>query len=121
MKILVITACTAKKKFDRQVDRPNQLQPEDFSSPERLNRRTHELRRYETPAAQMYKGPGHLRVMNGVKNLRHRFRRGVIDVGIISPGYGLLDEHKPIVPYDYDFKGLGEGEIRYRGKELRIR
>ena len=80
------------------------------------------MRRYETPAAQMYKGPGHLRVMNGVTNLRDTFKQDIIvDVRIISPGYGLLDEHKPIVPYDYDFKGLGEGEIRFRGKELRIR
>ena len=63
MKVLVITACTAIKQF--QPD--NQLTREDFLSPERLNRRSRELRRYETPAAQMYTGNGHLRLMNGVK------------------------------------------------------
>ena len=117
MKVLVITSCTAKKQF--QPD--NQLTREDFLSPERLNRRSRELRRYETPAAQMYTGNGHLRLMNGVKKLRHAFGRGIIDVHIISPGYGLLNEADPIVPYDYTFHGQSQEEIRQRSRELRIR
>lgn len=120
MRILVITACTAKKKFDRQVDRLNQLQPADFATPGRLNRRTRELERYESPAAQMYTGDGHVRLMNGVENLRRTFGRGIIDVCIISPGYGLLDEETPIVPYDYTFDGLGQDEIRRRSRTLEI-
>ena len=124
MKILVITPCTAKKKWDREVDRANQLKPEDFATVALRNRRSERLRRYETPAAEMYEGKGHLHLMNGVKDLRdsrHPISHDIIvKVRIISPGYGLLKEKDPIVPYDYDFKG-GDGEIRYRGKELRIR
>ena len=117
MKVLVITACTSRNRF--QPD--NQLTREDFLSPKRLNRRSRELRRYETPAAQMYTGDGHLHLMNGVKKLRHAFGRGIIDVHIISPGYGLLNEADPIVPYDYTFHGQSQEEIRQRSRELRIR
>ena len=116
MKVLVITACTAKKQF--QPD--NQLTREDFLSPERLNRRSRELRRDETPAAQMYTGDGHLRLMNGVKDLRRTFGRSIVDVRIISPGYGLLKEEDPIVPYDYTFDGQGRDEIQRRSRKLGI-
>ena len=78
------------------------------------------LKRYETPAAEMCEGNGHISVMNGVNDLRHKFGLGIVDVRIISPGYGLLDEESLIVPYNYDFKG-GDPEIRYRGMKLRIR
>ena len=116
MKVLVITACTAKKRFEPT----NQLKPEDFVSCERLRRRSRELRTYETPAAQMYTGDGHLHLMNGVKKLRRTFGRGIVDVYIISPGYGLLNEEDPIVPYDYTFHGQRQEEIRQRSRELGI-
>ena len=116
MKSLVITACTARKKHEP----PNQLMPADFQPPGRLNRRTRELERYKTPAAEMYTGDGHNRLMNGVKNLRRTFGQGIVDVRIISPGYGLLEEDTLIVPYDYTFDGLGQDEIRRRSKTLEI-
>ena len=114
MKILVITNSTAKKIFSP----PNQLTSVDFVDRERLNRRTHELRRYETPAAQMYTGDGHLRLMDGVKNLRRTFGPDVVNLYIISPGYGLLNEETPIVPYDYTFDGLQKLEIHPEIKRL---
>ena len=116
MKILVITPCTAKKKYSPS----NQLKPADFESPEQLKKRTRELKKYETPAAKMYTGPSHTPVKEGVGALR-RHEPDIVGWHIVSPGYGLLHEEDPIVPYDYDFKGLGDGEIRYRGKELGIR
>lgn len=107
MKILVITPCTAKKKHEP----PNQLQPRDFATPGLLRLRSRRLEEFETPAAQMYTGDGHLHLMNGVKNLRRTFGQGIVDVRIISPGYGLLNEDDPIVPYDYTFDGLGQAGI----------
>ena len=64
------------------------------------------MERYETRAAEMYTGDGHRRLMNGVKNLRRTFGQGIVDVRIISPGYGLLEEDTLIVPYDYTFSKL---------------
>ena len=116
MKILVITPCTAKK-----IHKPsNQLQQKDFNPPGWLNRRTRELERYETPAAEMYTGDGHRRLMNGVKNLQRTFGRGIVDVRIISPGYGLLGEETRIVPYEYTFKGQNQEEIWKRSRKLGI-
>ena len=114
MKILVITACTARKKHEP----PNQLMPADFQPPGRLNRRKRELERYKTPAAEMYTGDGHKRLMNGVKNLRRTFGQGIVDVRIISPGYGLLEEDTLIVPYDNTFDGLQKLQIHPEIKRL---
>ena len=123
MKILVITACTAKKKWDRHVDRANQLRPEDFATVPLRNRRSEQLQlhRYKTRAAEMYIGEGHKRLMNGVKNLRNTIEQGVVvDVRIISPAYGLLNEEDWIVPYNYDFSDYPNWKVEQRGKKLKI-
>ena len=120
MKILVITACTAEKKWDRQVDLADQLQPKDFATPGLLKLKSKKLKAYETPAAEMYTGDGHKRLMDGVKNLRDTFGPGIVDVRIISPGYGLLNEEDCIVPYNYDFSKLSINEIEQLSKKLKI-
>ena len=116
MKVLVITACTAEKKHERS----NQLQPADFATTGLLKRKSIRLKEFETPAAQMYTGNGHLHLMNGVRGLRRSFGPGVVDVRIISPGYGLLNEENPIVPYDYTFHRQGREQIRQRSRRLEI-
>ena len=118
MKILVITACTARKKHEP----PNQLQPKDCATSALRNLKSRPLREeYETPAEEMYTGDGHKHVMNGVKNLRNSIEQGiVVDVHIISPAYGLLNENDPIVPYNYDFKDYPNWKIEQRSKKLKI-
>ena len=75
----------------------------------------------ETRAAEMYRGSGHLHLMEGVRNLRRCFGRGIVDLRIISPGYGLLSECDPIVPYDYTFRDLAPGQtIPQRSRVLGI-
>ena len=117
MKVLVITICTAKKLYQPS----NRLMREDFASCEGLKRRSRELNAYKTPAAEMYTGSGHLHLMNGVNNLRRTFKqRIIVDLRIISPGYGLLNECDLIVPYNYTFEGQGPVAIRQRSRRLRI-
>ena len=117
MKILVISYCTADKEHSPS----NRLMKADFFCPERLEKRTRELKRYEMPAAQMYTGGGHKHLMDGVENLRGKFRLDIkVDVRIISPGYGLLKEKDPIVPYTYTFHEQGREKIRKRSRELGI-
>lgn len=117
MKVLVITICTAKKQYQPS----NRLMPEDFASCERLKRRSRELNAYKTPAAEMYTGSGHLHLMNGVKNLRRTCEQStIVDLRIISPGYGLLNEEDLIVPYTYTFYGLSQERIRQRSRKLGI-
>ena len=119
MKILVITACTADKKFDK-LKLPDQLEPDDCKNPGLLKLKSKPLQRYETPAAQMYTGNGHLRVMNGVKDLRRTFGQGIVDVRIISPAYGLLHEKDYIVPYSYNFSDYPNWKIEQRSRKLKI-
>ena len=100
MKILVLTSCTGKKKHKCS----NQLTREDFVSPKRLRQRTEELKDFETPAAEMYTGSQHQCLMAGLKEIREAYGSTVIDLHIISAGYGLLSEDNGIVPYDVTFE-----------------
>ena len=69
----------------------------------------------------MYQGKGHLHLMKGVRRLRNTFGQGIVDVRIISPGYGVLNEKDPIVPYDYDFSKESIDQIKSRSKKLKIK
>ena len=102
MKILVITSCTSTKKHKPD----NQLQIEDFCSPNRLAERTADLKPYEVPAAKMYTGQQHKLVLEGLEQVRGDCAESDIDLSIISAGYGLLRADEPIVPYDVTFTGL---------------
>ncbi len=99
MKILVITSCTGRKKHKP----PNQLRYEDFASPERFRQRTAELKNFEVSAAEMYTGQQHRYLMEGLQELRNMYGKDVVDLHIISAGYGLLKENDVIVPYNVTF------------------
>lgn len=116
MKILVITSCTSTKKHKPD----NQLQIEDFCSPNRLAERTADLKPYEVPAAKMYTGQQHKLVLEGLEQVRGDCAESDIDLSIISAGYGLLRADEPIVPYDVTFTGLRVKELRARSDILGI-
>lgn len=116
MKILVITSCTGRKKYKPT----NQLQPEDFLSTERLETRSTELEDFEVPAAKMYTGQQHRFLMVGLRQLREIYGQTVVDLHIISAGYGLLSENDVIVPYNVTFQKLKKKEILERSNNLQI-
>ena len=101
MKVLVITSCTGRKKHKP----PNQLNYEDFASPKCLHRRTAELKDFKVPAAEMYTGQQHQHLMAGLEEVRKVYGSAVVDLHIISAGYGLLAEDDIIVPYNVTFQG----------------
>ena len=116
MRILAITACTALKKYNP----PNQLTWDDFVSPDRLQERTRGLSDFRAPAAEMYTGPHHQHLIDGVKAVRNSDGPDVIDLHIISAGYGLLGEAKIIVPYNVSFNNVSTGELLDRSDHLQI-
>ena len=116
MRILVITSCTGRKKHKS----PNQLNYEDFASPERLHRRTVELKGFKVPAAEMYTGQQHQHLMAGLEEVRKVYGLAVIDLHIISAGYGLLAEDDVIVPYNVTFSGLNKGDLLARSDSLQL-
>ena len=116
MKILVIGSCTGNKKYKPE----NQLQQEDFISPERLRQRTEELNAYKAPATKMYTGQQHQYLMEGLEQIREIYGQAVVDLHIISAGYGLLRECDVIVPYDVTFTGLKNRKLLARSDCLQI-
>ncbi len=116
MHILVITSCTGRKKHKP----PNQLNYEDFDSSERFHRRTVELKGFKVPAAEMYTGQQHQHLMAGLEEVRKVYGLAVIDLHIISAGYGLLAEDDVIVPYNVTFSGLNRGDLLARSDSLQL-
>lgn len=117
IKMLVISSCTGGKKYKPE----NQLTQDDFRDQITLAAREEELKQYRLPASQMYKGMQHLRLMEGMKTLRAAFGGDVLDLSIISAGYGLVHEDKEIVPYEVTFSNMTASKIKYWAKHLKLR
>ena len=116
MKVLVITSCTGRKKHKP----PNQLNYEDFASPKCLHRRTAELKDFKVPAAEMYTGQQHQHLMAGLEEVRKVYGSAVVDLHIISAGYGLLAEDDIIVPYNVTFQNLKTKQLLARSNRLQL-
>lgn len=116
MKTLIITSCTNNKKHKPA----NQLQPEDFLSVERRGVRSTELKSFETSAAEMYTGQQHRHLMAGLEEVREVYGSAILDLHIISAGYGLLAEDDVIVPYNVTFSGLNKRDLLARSNSLRL-
>lgn len=108
VRTLVVTSCTGEKKHKPE----NQLTKEDFISPDRLREREKQLWHLRLPAVEMYTGMQHLRLIEGVSLLRRQFNYEIIDLSILSAGYGLISENHPIVPYEVTFNTMNNREIK---------
>lgn len=119
VKVLVVTSCTGEKKFSPV----NQLVQDDFRDEKKLRAREKELKKFVVPAAEMYTGMQHLRLMEGLKLLREGWGHATgdgrlgkddgttFDLVIVSAGYGLVDEGRKIVPYEVTFNAMKNPEI----------
>lgn len=112
-RILVVTNCTGEKRFKPD----NQLQLADFRDSKSLESRSTTLNEFSCSAGEMYTGAQHLRLMEGVKLLRkvggtkNNDSDITVDVGIISAGYGLINEKTMIVPYEVTFNTMKGQEV----------
>ena len=114
--ILIITSCTGEKKFHPD----NQLLQTDFEDASLLSSKEKELSQYALPAGEMYTGLQHLRLMEGIKSLRDKFGNSVVDLFIVSAGYGLIPENKMVVPYEVTFNTMNGTGILSWSKKLHI-
>jgi Queuine tRNA-ribosyltransferase len=115
-RILVITSCTGEKLHKPE----HQLIQNDFCSKSQLQKRERSLQKFACPAWQMYTGAQHLRLMEGIHLLRQVCHKAIIDLKILSAGYGLVDENRQIVPYEVTFNGMKRSEIDEWSSQLRI-
>jgi queuine/archaeosine tRNA-ribosyltransferase len=68
----------------------------------------------------MYTGMQHLQIMEGVKILRSCSENLVVDVAILSAGYGLISEDKAIAPYSVTFNDMKAKDLDEWAKFLNI-
>lgn len=119
MTILVIGSCTGAKD-DAGCPENAKLTDADFDDSALLQKREKELATWLKPAAEMYTGRQHTQMMDGVRLLRSTFGSSTCDVAILSAGYGLITEDRPIAPYDITFQGMPKPLIKARGEKLGI-
>lgn len=106
--ILVITSCTA----DKAVSRRDGMTLRDFQNPSQRQKREAALQPYARPAAALYTGMQHRYLMRGVEQIRQRCGPRSVSVKIISAGYGLVDEHRLLAPYEATFEEMSRLEAR---------
>jgi len=106
-KILVITSCTGEKRYKPS----NQLTLQDFKNINHLKQRESELSPFLCSAGDLYTGKQHICLMAGIQSLRNIFGSHIIDVKILSAGYGLISEDKLIAPYEVTFNAMKAREI----------
>ena len=116
LKTLVITSCTGEKLYHPE----NQLIQSDFVDSEQLTKREAELSEYKTPAGKIYTGMQHLRLMEGINELRKVFGEDVVDLFIVSAGYGVISEKKEVVPYEVTFNTMNGAAISNWSTQLGI-
>jgi hypothetical protein len=107
MRTLVITPCSAKKRGD--VSEP--ATAADLADPERREVTEARLAAFAHPAAEMYTGTHHRLVMEGLQAVWQHCGREILDVAILSGGYGLLVADQKIIPYDVTFDQFEEEEL----------
>lgn len=116
MKTLVISSCTAKKKYKHI----NQLIESDFINTSTLKEKEENLKYISCIAKEMYIGNQHLSVVNGIESLRNYLSEDKIDFYIISAGYGLIKEDTIIAPYNVTFQGKKLKDIKELSRHLNI-
>ena len=107
MRTLVITPCSAKKRGD--VSEP--ATAADLADTERREKAKARLSAFAHPAVEMYTGAHHRLVMEGVQAVWQHCGREILDVAILSGGYGLLVADQRIIPYDVTFDQFDEDEL----------
>jgi len=121
MRILVITSCTGEKSVSSE----RALTLEDFKQGRRhVARREKELKDLLCPAESLYTGQQHVRLMRGVQAFRESRLSSngddVLDLEVLSAGYGIVSGKARLAPYEATFQGMPKGELREWARELGI-
>lgn len=121
MRILIITSCTGEKS----VSSKRALTLQDFSQGrQHVARREKELKDLLCPAESLYTGQQHVRLMRGVQAFRESRLSSngddVLDLQILSAGYGIVSGETRLAPYEATFQGMPKGELREWARELGV-
>jgi hypothetical protein len=104
MRLLIISSCTDKKSLHSS----QPLVQADFArGPKHLAEREHHHQL--VPAGALYAGRQHTLLMEGIAAARTN--GWSVDLRIVSAGYGLIQETRPIAPYNVTFTGMARSEL----------
>jgi hypothetical protein len=121
VRILIITTCTGEKAREH----PQALTLADFRKGEaHVASRHQDLADQLMPAEEMYTGQQHVRLMRGVRALRAAGSSNgtptpVIDLFILSAGYGFIPGDRRIAPYECTFTCMGKRALRQWAAQLK--
>ena len=121
MHIQVITSCTSQKACTH----PLALTVDDILGGKgALDQRLGDLASVALPAAELYRGQQHRRLMRGVRTIEARAEAGetvpTVDLRVVSAGFGLIRGDHPTPPYDATFAGLAKKKRRALADHLGI-
>lgn len=113
MRIVIITSCTGQKA----VGSPNSLTSDDFRrGQQHVRMREEELAHLMRPAAEIYTGQQHIRLMRGIDTVTSKAPSNgsppEIDLWILSAGYGLVPADRRLAPYECTFADMKARELR---------
>jgi hypothetical protein len=117
MRTLVITPCSAAKRGDAS----DPASAAELADPKRRAQAEARLAAFVRPATEMYIGTHHRMVMDGVQAVWERWGRPVLDVAVLSGGFGLLRGEEVIIPYDVSLDQFQGSELAEWTERLRVR
>lgn len=121
MKLLIITSCTGKKRWQ---DKRHLTQNDFQQGADHVARREHEMTDVLTIAEHLYTGEQHVRLMRGVYACRERFQTNnagsSLALWIVSAGYGLVRHDCMIAPYECTFQGMRKTALRRWAEQLHL-
>lgn len=121
MKVLILTSCSKKKKYERsnalvtEILKKNNL-PYPTSNVDLEDQYQQCLSHFVENARRMYLG-SFLYVDKLYNELK---KKNTVDFKIISARYGLIDAKDQIIPYDFSFNSLKKNERYKRANTLNI-
>jgi hypothetical protein len=102
-----MTPCSAKKRGDP----PDLARAADLADPDRRQEFETRLAAYASPAMYMYASKHHRLVLEGLYAVWDRWGREVMNLSILSGGYGILRADEEIIPYDVSLNEFEEVEL----------
>lgn len=107
MRTLVIAPCSAEKRGSP----PDVARAADLADPVRKREIESRLAAFASPAMYMYTGTHHQLVMEGMNAVWERWGRHVMELSILSGGYGLLRGDDMVIPYDVSLNEFEGAEL----------
>jgi hypothetical protein len=102
------------------VHHPRELRKDDFLDPERRRLREEELREYLRPAAELYCCDQFNYTRSGIETLRRAFGPESVEVRIVSPGYGVIEEQEVIAPHSVSLTDFNRAELHDWADRLQV-